>query len=75
MSMMDQIKLANAGRKMYQRMCNKCRRNLTKEFSSAYREQQATGQYNQNPQDVKQRTLDILCDKCKDVYREAMENK
>lgn len=75
MSIIDQIKLANAGRRMYQRMCNRCRQRLTQEFSSAYKQQQATGQINQDPRDVKKRTLEILCQKCRDVYQEAMENK
>jgi len=75
MSVMDQIKLANAGRRMYQKMCNQCRVKLTREFASSYKQQQLTGQYNQNPQEVKQRTLEILCTNCKTVYLEAMENR
>lgn len=75
MSVIDQIKLANAGRRMFAQMCNPCRQKITKTFADDYRTQQLTGRVNQNPQDIKDKTMALLCENCKKVYEEAINNR
>lgn len=74
MGIIDQIKLANAGRRMYAQMCNRCRQRLTQRFAKEVREQRQTGDYNTDV-DVQAETMRILCPKCKVVYEEAMGNR
>lgn len=75
MGMIDQIKAANAGRRMYNKLCNVCKVRLTQEFAADYRRQQATGEIASTPQQVVERTKKVLCSRCLRVYNEAMGNR
>lgn len=75
MSVIDQIKVANAGRRMFNSMCNKCRLRMVQEFSKDYKVQQQTGKQSLSPQETVERTKAILCNRCQKVFDEAMVNR
>lgn len=75
MGIFEQIKLANAARRLHQRMCNKCRIAWVKEFKRDKEEQELTGLYNRTPQQIQADAMALLCTKCKKVYQEAIENR